>query len=276
MTIFRLPLPDGRVLTSKARPLIMGILNVTPDSFSDGGLFAAHDAAIAQGERLAEEGADLIDIGGESTRPGHQPVDEDEERRRVLPVVAALAKKLLAPISIDTMKASVARAALDAGAIILNDVWGLQRDAGMPGVASRAAGLVVMHNRQQVDATVDIMAEVKAFLARSLDLGESAGLPRERILVDPGIGFGKTRGQNLTLLRRLGELSELGAPILVGLSRKSLIGHVTGELSPRDRLFGTISANVLAAQAGASVLRVHDVKAHVQALAVASAIAAAA
>ena len=177
MTIFRLPLPDGRVLTSKARPLIMGILNVTPDSFSDGGLFAAHDAAIAQGERLAEEGADLIDIGGESTRPGHQPVDEDEERRRVLPVVAALAKKLLAPISIDTMKASVARAALDAGAIILNDVWGLQRDAGMPGVASRAAGLVVMHNRQQVDATVDIMAEVKAFLARSLDLGESAGLP---------------------------------------------------------------------------------------------------
>ena len=276
MTIFRLPLPDGRVLTSKARPLIMGILNVTPNSFSDGGLFAAHDAAIAQGERLAEEGADLIDIGGESTRPGHQPVDEDEERRRVLPVVAALAKKLLAPISIDTMKASVARAALDAGAIILNDVWGLQRDAGMPGVASRAAGLVVMHNRQQVDATVDIMAEVKAFLARSLDLGESAGLPRERILVDPGIGFGKTRGQNLTLLRRLGELSELGAPILVGLSRKSLIGHVTGELSPRDRLFGTISANVLAAQAGASVLRVHDVKAHVQALAVASAIAAAA
>jgi dihydropteroate synthase len=276
MTIFRLPLPDGRVLTSKARPLIMGILNVTPDSFSDGGLFAAHDAAIAQGERLAEEGADLIDIGGESTRPGHQPVDEDEERRRVLPVVAALAKKLLAPISIDTMKAAVARAALDAGAVILNDVWGLQRDTGMPGVASRAAGLVVMHNRQEVDATVDIMAEVKAFLARSLDLGESAGLPRERILVDPGIGFGKTRGQNLTLLRRLGELSELGAPILVGLSRKSLIGHVTGELSPRDRLFGTISANVLAAQAGASVLRVHDVKAHVQALAVASAIAAAA
>jgi dihydropteroate synthase len=276
MTIFRLPLPDGRVLTSKARPLIMGILNVTPDSFSDGGLFAAHDAAIAQGERLAEEGADLIDIGGESTRPGHQPVDEDEERRRVLPVVTALAKKLVAPISIDTMKAAVARAALDAGAVILNDVWGLQRDAGMPGVASRAAGLVVMHNRQEVDATVDIMAEVKAFLARSLDLGESAGLPRERILVDPGIGFGKTRGQNLTLLRRLGELSELGAPILVGLSRKSLIGHVTGELSPRDRLFGTISANVLAAQAGASVLRVHDVKAHVQALAVASAIAAAA
>jgi dihydropteroate synthase len=276
MTIFRLPLPDGRVLTSKARPLIMGILNVTPDSFSDGGLFAAHDAAIAQGERLAEEGADLIDIGGESTRPGHQPVDEDEERRRVLPVVTALAKKLVAPISIDTMKAAVARAALDAGAVILNDVWGLQRDTGMPGVASRAAGLVVMHNRQEVDATVDIMAEVKAFLARSLDLGESAGLPRERILVDPGIGFGKTRGQNLTLLRRLGELSELGAPILVGLSRKSLIGHVTGELSPRDRLFGTISANVLAAQAGASVLRVHDVKAHVQALAVASAIAAAA
>jgi dihydropteroate synthase len=276
MTNFRLPMPDGRMITSQARPLLMGILNVTPDSFSDGGLFAARDAAIAQGERLAEEGADLIDIGGESTRPGHEPVAEEEERRRVLPIVEALAKRLAQPISIDTMKASVARAALDLGATILNDVWGLQRDPEMAGVARRAAGLVVMHNRQEVDATLDIMAEVKGFLERSLALGEAAGLPKERILIDPGIGFGKTRGQNLTLLRRLRELSELGAPILVGLSRKSLIGHVTGEVSPRERLFGTISANVLAAQAGASVLRVHDVKAHVQALAVASAIAAAA
>ncbi|MBV9114759.1 MAG: dihydropteroate synthase [Hyphomicrobiales bacterium] len=276
MPIFQLPLPDGRVLSSQARPLIMGILNVTPDSFSDGGLFAAHDAAIAQGERLAEEGADIIDIGGESTRPGHQPVAEDEEGRRVLPVVEALAKRVKQPLSIDTMKASVARRALDAGAVILNDVWGLRHDPEMPNIARRAAALVVMHNRREIDASIDMVAEVKSFLAGSLALGEAAGVAKERILVDPGIGFGKTRAQNLILLRRLGELSELGAPILVGLSRKSLIGHVTGELTPRERLFGTIAANVLAARAGASVLRVHDVKAHLQALAVASAIAAAA
>ncbi len=276
MPIFQLPLPDGRILSSQTRPLIMGILNVTPDSFSDGGLFAAHDAAIAQAERMAQEGADIIDIGGESTRPGHQPVAEEEERRRILPVIEVLAKRLKQPLSIDTMKASVARAALDAGAVILNDVWGLRHDPDMPNVARRAAALVVMHNRREVDASVDMMAEVKSFLAGSLALGEAAGLPKERILVDPGIGFGKTRAQNLTLLGRLGELSTLGAPILVGLSRKSLIGHVIGEVAPRERLFGTIAANVLASQAGASVVRVHDVKAHVQALAVASAIAAAA
>ena len=276
MPIFQLPLPDGRILSSQTRPLIMGILNVTPDSFSDGGLFAAHDAAIAQAERMAQEGADIIDIGGESTRPGHQPVAEEEERRRVLPVIEVLAKRLKQPLSIDTMKASVARAALDAGAVIFNDVWGLRHDPDMPNVARRAAALVVMHNRREVDASVDMMAEVKSFLAGSLALGEAAGLPKERILVDPGIGFGKTRAQNLTLLGRLGELSTLGAPILVGLSRKSLIGHVIGEVAPRERLFGTIAANVLASQAGASVVRVHDVKAHVQALAVASAIAAAA
>ncbi|MBV9741721.1 MAG: dihydropteroate synthase [Hyphomicrobiales bacterium] len=276
MPIFELPLPDGRLISSQTRPLIMGILNVTPDSFSDGGLFAAHDAAIAQGERMAEEGADIIDIGGESTRPGHEPVGEEEERRRVLPVVEALAKRLKQPLSIDTMKASVARAALEAGAVILNDVWGLRHDPQMPDIARQAAALVVMHNRREVDASVDMMAEVKSFLADSLALGEAAGLPKARILIDPGIGFGKTRAQNLILLRRLGELSTLGAPILVGLSRKSLIGHVTGEVAPLERLFGTIAANVLASQAGASVVRVHDVKAHVQALAVASAIAAAA
>ncbi|MBV9136398.1 MAG: dihydropteroate synthase [Hyphomicrobiales bacterium] len=276
MPVFQLSLPDGRVISSQTRPLIMGILNVTPDSFSDGGLFAAHETAIAHGERLAEEGADIIDIGGESTRPGHQPVGEGEERRRVLPVVEALAKRLKQPISIDTMKASVARDALDAGAVILNDVWGLRHDPEMPEVARRAAALVVMHNRREIDAGVDMMAEVAISLAGSLALGEAAGLPKERILVDPGIGFGKTRAQNLMLLRRLGELSALGAPILVGLSRKSLIGDVSGETSPRERVYGTIAANVLAARAGASVVRVHDVKAHVQALAVASAIAAAA
>jgi dihydropteroate synthase len=272
VTSFRLPLPDGRVLIPRERPLIMGILNVTPDSFSDGGLFAAREAAIAQGERLAQEGADIIDIGGESTRPGHQPVAEEEEKRRVLPILETLAKRLTQPISIDTMKASVARAALDAGAIIVNDVWGLQRDERMAEVAGRARAVVVMHNRDKSDAAIDIMAEVKAFLARSIALAERVGLPRERILIDPGIGFGKTQGQNLTLLKRIGELAELGAPILIGLSRKSLIGHVTGETAPMERLPGTICANLLAARAGASLLRVHDVRAHLQALAVARAI----
>ncbi len=276
MTEFRLALPDGRILTPKGRALIMGILNVTPDSFSDGGLFAARDAAISQGERMAQEGADIIDVGGESARPGYTPVSEEEERRRVLPVLEALAKRLDVPISIDTQKASVARAALAAGATMVNDIWGLQREPEMAQVASRAAAVVVMHNRLAVDPAIDIVAEVKAFLARSIDLAERAGLSRERILIDPGIGFGKTQAQNLLLLNRLGELRELGAPILVGLSRKSLIGHILGEQTPKDRLFGTISANVLAARAGASVLRVHDVKAHVDALAVAGAIGAAA
>ncbi|MFI5013479.1 MAG: dihydropteroate synthase [Hyphomicrobiales bacterium] len=275
MTSFRMHLPDGRVLDSSRRPLIMGILNVTPDSFSDGGLFAARDAALSQAESMAEEGADIIDIGGESTRPGHTPVSEEEEKRRVLPILEALAKRLKVPVSIDTQKASVASAALAAGATIVNDVWGLQRDAKMAQVAGRAAGVVVMHNRIAADPAIDIVAEVKAFLARSLDLAEQAGLARERVLIDPGIGFGKTQVQNLVLLNRLAELHELGAPILVGLSRKSLIGRILGEQTPRERLFGTISANVLAVRAGASVLRVHDVKAHVEALAVASAIAAA-
>ncbi len=275
-TAFRLPLASGRVLSSGERPLIMGIVNVTPDSFSDGGLFASHDAAIAQAERLCDEGADIIDVGGESTRPGHIPVPEEEEKRRVLPVLEALAKRLKQPISIDTMKASIARAALDCGAAIVNDVWGLQRDPAMAEVAGRAAGLVVMHNRAVADAAIDIVEEVKTYLARSVALAEAQGLPRERILIDPGVGFGKTQGQNLILLNRLAELSELGAPILVGLSRKSLIGHILREKqAPRDRLIGTISANVLAAHAGASVLRVHDVKAHVEALAVAAAIDAA-
>jgi dihydropteroate synthase len=251
----------------------MGILNVTPDSFSDGGLFAAHDAAVAQGERMAAEGADIIDIGGESTRPHHQPVSADEEMRRVLPVVEALAGRVKAPLSIDTMKASVARAALEAGAVIVNDVWGLRRDPDMPTVAGRAAGVVVMHNRDKIDAGIDILAEVKAALRRSIELAEAAGLARERILVDPGIGFGKTLAQNLTLLHHLGELAALGAPILVGLSRKSFIGRVTGAAEPRERLPGTIAANLMATLAGASVLRVHDVAAHAQALAMIGAIA---
>ena len=275
MTPLRLKLPDGRVLASRGRTLIMGILNVTPDSFSDGGLFAARDAAIAQAERMAEEGADIIDIGGESTRPGHERVTEDDEKHRVLPVLEALAKRLTLPLSIDTQKAVVAEAALAAGASIVNDVWGLQGDAGMAAIAGPAAGAVVMHNRQAPDAAIDIVAEVKAYLARSLAIAESVGLTRERVLIDPGIGFGKTQSQNLQLIARLSELHELGAPILVGLSRKSFLGRILAEDVPTARLYGTIAANVVAARAGASVVRVHDVKAHREALAVAEAIDAA-
>jgi len=275
MTPLRLKLPDGRVLASRGRTLIMGILNVTPDSFSDGGLFAARDAAIAQAERMAEEGADIIDIGGESTRPGHERVTEDDEKHRVLPVLEALAKRLTLPLSIDTQKAAVAQAALAAGASIVNDVWGLQGDAGMAAIAGPAAGAVVMHNRQAPDAAIDIVAEVKAYLARSLAIAESVGLTRERVLIDPGIGFGKTQSQNLQLIARLSELHELGAPILVGLSRKSFLGRILAEDVPTARLYGTIAANVVAARAGASVVRVHDVKAHREALAVAEAIDAA-
>ena len=275
MTPLRLKLPDGRVLASRGRTLIMGILNVTPDSFSDGGLFAARDAAIAQAERMAEEGADIIDIGGESTRPGHERVTEDDEKHRVLPVLEALAKRLTLPLSIDTQKAAVAQAALAAGASIVNDVWGLQGDAGMAAIAGPAAGAVVMHNRQAPDAAIDIVAEVKAYLARSLAIAESVGLTRERVLIDPGIGFGKTQSQNLQLIARLAELHELGAPILVGLSRKSFLGRILAEDVPTARLYGTIAANVVAARAGASVVRVHDVKAHREALAVAEAIDAA-
>ena len=270
MTPLRLKLPDGRVLASQARTLIMGILNVTPDSFSDGGV-----ARREQAERMAEEGADIIDIGGESTRPGHERVTEDDEKHRVLPVLEALAKRLTLPLSIDTQKAAVAQAALAAGASIVNDVWGLQGDAGMAAIAGPAAGAVVMHNRQAPDAAIDIVAEVKAYLARSLAIAESVGLTRERVLIDPGIGFGKTQSQNLQLIARLSELHELGAPILVGLSRKSFLGRILAEDVPTARLYGTIAANVVAARAGASVVRVHDVKAHREALAVAEAIDAA-
>lgn len=269
---FRLDLPDGTRLEAKDRPLIMGILNVTPDSFSDGGLFAAREAAIVHGERLAEEGADILDIGGESTRPGHEPVTEEEEKRRVLPVLETLARRLKLPISIDTMKASVARAALDAGAVIVNDVWGFQNDPDMAAAAAKARAVVLMHYRRSIDAEIDILAEVKAFLARSIALAEAQGLARHSILIDPGIGFGKSQAQNLSLIKRIGEFAGLGAPVLIGVSRKSFIGRILAETAPRERLFGSLAANLIAAMAGASVLRVHDVKAHLEALAVASAI----
>ena len=266
-------LPRGGSLTF-ARPLVMGIVNVTPDSFSDGAQFLDPVAAIAHGERLTKDGADILDVGGESTRPGHAIVDAQEELRRVLPVVAGLAKGST-PISIDTMKARVADAAVTAGASIVNDVWGFQRDADMARVvAATGVAAILMHNRETVDGSVDILAEVRSFLSRSIDLALAAGVPREKIVVDPGFGFGKTHAQSLSLVRDLSSLCALGFPVLLGVSRKRAIGRATGRADPGQRLAGSLACALMGVERGASILRVHDVGAHVDGLAMRAAILA--
>ena len=252
----------------------MGILNVTPDSFSDGGLFATPDAAVAHGVALERDGADIVDIGGESTRPGYAPVPPDEEQRRVLPIIRNLAPRLRVPISIDTYKAATARLALTAGARIVNDVWGLQREPDIASVAAaHGAPVIVMHNRDRSDPAIDIIDEMLRFFERSLAIARRAGIPDRDIVLDPGIGFGKTAKQHLEALRRLPEIRALGFPILVGVSRKSILGRIHGgDTAPRDRLYGSIAAHVLAAKLGADIVRVHDVAAHVEALRAADAI----
>ena len=261
----------GRRLDYAGRTLVMGILNVTPDSFSDGGRSAALDDAVANARRLVAEGADILDIGGESTRPGHTPVPAEEELRRVLPAVEALAG-LPVPLSVDTQKAAVAEAALKAGASIVNDIWGLMGDPEMARVAAaHEAGVVAMHNRASVDAGVDIVADILAFFEQSLERAARAGIRPERMALDPGIGFGKTFEQNLKALASLAEFAGLGFPILLGTSRKSLIGKVI-ETTPAERLPGTIASNVLGIRAGCAIIRVHDVAAHVQAARVTEAI----
>ena len=256
------------------RTHVMGILNVTPDSFSDGGLFVEPEAALRHGLDMEAEGADLIDVGGESTRPGHTPVPAEEEQRRVLPIIAALAPRLRVPISIDTYKAATARAALGAGARIVNDVWGLQRDPELAFVAAEfGAPVVVMHNRDTIEAALDIIDDMRRFFERSLALARRAGIPDSHIVLDPGIGFGKTWDQHLESLRRLPEIKALGFPVLVGVSRKSLLGRFyDASVPPRERLFGTIAAHVMALSLGADILRVHDVRAHVEACRVADAV----
>ena len=245
----------------------MGIVNVTPDSFSDGGQFLDHSAAVAHGLRLLQEGADILDIGGESTRPGHAPVSADEEIARVVPVVRALAAVTDLPISIDTMKAAVAEAALDAGASIVNDVWGFQHDPDMARlVARRSVPAIIMHNRHDDDPSIDVMAEVMSFLARSIEIGREAGVRLEQLVVDPGFGFGKTHAQSLTLVRDLARLKALGCPILLGVSRKRAIGLVTGRSEPRDRMIGSLAAAVIGAMNGAQIIRGHDVAPHVDAM----------
>jgi dihydropteroate synthase len=258
---------------------LMGVVNVTPDSFSDGGLYLDPQAAIEHGRELAEAGADILDVGGESTRPGAAAVAVAEELRRVEPVVAGLADLGIA-ISVDTSKAPVAEAALDAGATIVNDVTALRGDPAMAGlVAERGAGLVLMHmagdpRTMQVNPEyVDVITEVRDFLAARLAFATAAGVDKSRIWLDPGIGFGKTAEHNFELLRGLDRLAALGHPILVGTSRKSFIGRSDGSETD-DRLGGTIATSILAAAAGAAVLRVHDVREMSEALTVASAVLA--
>lgn len=265
----------GRTLTLGPRTLVMGILNITPDSFSDGGKNAAPDDARANARRLAAEGADLLDVGGESTRPGHTPVPADEEWARVAPVLAALKDESALPVSIDTWKADVARKAVAAGAIIVNDVWGFSRDPDMARVvADTGAAAILMHNRDSVDPAVDVVADMLCFFERALERAEQAGVPRDRLVLDPGIGFGKTFEQNLAAIARLGELRVLGLPLLLGTSRKSLIGKVI-ETTPAERVPGTIASNVIGIMAGVEIIRVHDVAEHVQAARVSEAIRAA-
>ena len=260
-------------LLAKGRPLVMGVLNVTPDSFSDGGRFLDPPVAIAHARGLIVEGADMIDIGAESTRPygGAVRVPLDEERRRLEPVLPAIIA-LGTPVSIDTLKANVAAWALAAGASIVNDVWGLQRDPDMARVVAQyRAPVIIMHNRDAADPAIDIVADVTEFFSRSLEIACGAGISRDRIVLDPGIGFGKTPEQSLICIARLREFASFGLPLLVGASRKRFI-HWVVPSEPMERLGGSLAAHLLAVEHGATIVRVHDVAPTVQALAVAAAI----
>ncbi len=255
------------------RPVIMGILNITPDSFSDGGKFFSLDAAMQQAETLAADGADIIDVGAESTRPGHTPVATEEELARLEPILGKLTSTIDVPFSIDTSKAKVARRATELGASVVNDVWGLQKDPAMAAtVAETGAAVVLMHNRDGIDPGLDIVADMRRFFDRSLRLAEAARIPPARIILDPGIGFGKSRAQNFTTLANLAALKDYGLPILVGVSRKSLLAGLTAT-PVETSLVRTLAANLAAAANGASIFRVHDAAEHAAAFKVFDAIA---
>jgi dihydropteroate synthase len=260
------------------RARVMGILNVTPDSFSDGGDFATREAALRHARQMVADGADLIDVGGESTRPGAPPVSVAEELDRVIPVIEALAGELAVPVSVDTSKPEVMRAAVAAGAGLINDVAALRRPGALAAAAALRVPVCLMHMQgepgtMQQDPTYgDVVAEVAAFLAGRLAACEAAGIPRERLLVDPGFGFGKTLAHNLALLRGLPRLASLGVPVLAGLSRKSMIGALLGGVPVGERLHGSVAAAVLAVERGAAIVRVHDVGPTVQALRIVAAV----
>ena len=262
------------------RPRVMGIVNVTPDSFSDGGEHASIEAAVAHGVLLADEGADVVDVGGQSTRPGAIEVSLDEELSRVLPVIERLAKSILVPISIDTSRPEVMRAAVAAGAGMINDVYALRREGALDAAASLGVPVVLMHmqgepgSMQDSPEYDDVVADVHRFLAERIFSAEMAGISKKNIVVDPGFGFGKTAAHNLLLLAQLERFTELGVPLMAGLSRKKTISELTGRNDPHDRIHGSVAAALIAAQRGARLLRVHDVAATVDALAVWNAVAA--
>jgi dihydropteroate synthase len=248
------------------RPLVMGILNVTPDSFFDGGHFQSREAAISHAKRLAADGCDIIDIGGESARPGAASLAEADEIARVEPVLAELAGVTDIPLSIDTWKAAVAARALERGAVLVNDIWGLQKDQNIADtVAAGEAAVVIMHNRAEKDAAIDIMCDIRRFFDHSLAIAERAGIPRQHIILDPGIAFNKTSQQNRAVIARLSELKTYGLPILVGVSRKAFLGSLSND-GVEASLIGTVAANLAAAAGGAAIFRVHDVAEHVAAL----------
>jgi dihydropteroate synthase len=254
------------------RPIVMGILNLTPDSFSDGGQYVTMEAALSRAKQMAAEGCDIIDIGGESTRPGASVIAEGDELARIEPIFGELALKVEVPLSIDTYKSKIAARAVELGCILINDVWGLQKDPAMaPTVAATEAAVVITHNRTEKDAAIDIIADIKRFFTRSLALADDAGIPRSRIIVDPGVAFGKTARQNVEVLRHLGELGEFGCPILVGTSRKAFLGSLS-EGQIEAQLIGTVASTLAAYAAGADLFRVHDVGQQVAALRVFQAI----
>ena len=263
----------GKTLVLDGNPKIVGILNVTPDSFFDGGRHQALESALSQATQMAAEGAAIIDIGGQSTRPGHVEVSAEEEIARVVPLIEALAGSLRVPLSIDTYRPAVAQAAVKAGADIINDVHGLHRNPELADIAAQhGCGMILMHNEAGfAESRGATMERIATFLRRSLDLAVAAGVPRERIVLDPGIGFAKTHEQNLEILSRLGELRSLGCPLLLGASRKSVIGNVLS-LCPDERLEGTLATTALAVWQGVEFLRVHDVRANYRAALMAKAI----
>ena len=248
---------------------IMGILNVTPDSFSDGGNYTDIEIAVKHAKEMIEDGADMIDIGGESTRPGHKFVSSEEEIKRIVPVIKVLKKEVNVPLSIDTYKADVAEEALKLGVDMVNDVWGLTYDENMANVvAEYDASVCIMHNQEGTEYKKDIMESIKEFLQGSIDKALKAGVKKEKIVLDPGIGFGKTFEQNVEVLRRLKELEELGYPILLGTSRKSVLGNIVGG-EPKERVEATVATTVLGIRDGVDIVRVHDVKENTQAAKVA-------
>lgn len=250
------------------RSHIMGILNITPDSFSDGGEYISLENSIKQGKTLVKDGASIIDIGGESTRPGYLPITDEEEIKRVALVIETLLKEVKVPLSLDTYKSKVAHHALEQGVHIINDIWGLQKDPNMaPIIAQYQVPVIVMHNQDSTNYTGDIIEEIKFYLAKSIDIALRAGIKDENIILDPGIGFGKTFEQNLQVLARLTEFNDLGYPLLLGTSRKGFIGKIL-DLPPQERVEGTIATTVLGISSGFDIFRVHDVKENFRALTV--------